>query len=104
MFCGRREPAGGLLFLRTIYKDLHLVHALVEPGETYENVYPGHNDDQMTSTIAVYVNILEYKHRRARATEGQMQELIKVLGEEPRWFKDGWTMEHFDDYEYVPPM
>jgi hypothetical protein len=102
MFRSRREPADGLRFLRTIYKDLHLVHALVEPGETYEYVYPGYNGDQMTIVVAVYVNIHEYQHRRA--TERQLQQLIKVFGKEPKWFKDGWTMEHFDDYDYTPPL
>jgi hypothetical protein len=102
MFRGGHESADGLRLLRTIYENIHLVDALVEPGETYKNIYTGKGGEKYTMIVAVFVNIDEYLDQKA--TEGQMLQLIKVFGREPRWFKDAWRMEHFlSMYDYPIP-
>jgi hypothetical protein len=59
IFRGLRTPSDGLLFLHSIYKDIHLVNALVEPGNSYPeaDTYLNCDGDKMTMMVCIFTNV-----------------------------------------------
>jgi len=63
----------GLLFLHSIYKDIHLVNALVEPGDSYPeaDTYLNHDGDKMTMMACISKDC---------SIEGDGGKLLKLIG------------------------
>jgi hypothetical protein len=64
IFRGLQTPSDGLLFLNSIYKDIHLMNALVEPGDTYPDgdTYLNCDGDKMMMMVCVFMNVKELQH------------------------------------------